>query len=243
MRATSSLLATIIALPRSRAANLVLPLRAARAPPARASATDAASSSDEAHRISLTLDGPEDTLELGAKLASLARAGDAVLLHGDYGAGKTCLARGFLRHWYSDPSEQVTSPSYLIDNVYDDPDGRALLPGVTVHHMDLWRLPEGKISQLVDLPHVFGHCVSLIEWPERLTSELTPASHLDLRLDILDEGEEAMAPFERTAEERVVVDDGDDEDDEDDDTQPRVATLTAHGEAWVERLREFQEGI
>lgn len=159
-----------------------------------------------------------------------------MLLHGDYGAGKTCLARGFLRHWYSDPREQVTSPSYLIDNVYDDPDSLALLPGVTVHHMDLWRLPEGKIQQLVDLPHVFSQCVSLIEWPERLGAELTPPAYLDVRLDILgDDGEEAMAKFDRGADERVTVLEGVD------DEQPRLATLTAYGEEWELRLESIAE--
>ena len=66
-----------------------------------------------------------DTLALGAALATVAKAGDVVLLRGDYGAGKTCLARGFLRAWFDDPDELVTSPSYLIDNVYPDDEGRA----------------------------------------------------------------------------------------------------------------------
>ena len=55
-----------------------------------------------------------------------------------------------MRRWLSSPDELVTSPSYLIDIVYPDESGAAVAPGVTVHHMDLWRLPEGKISQLVD---------------------------------------------------------------------------------------------
>ena len=49
-----------------------------------------------------------------------------MLLGGDYGAGKTALCRGFVREWYGAPGELVTSPSYLIDNVYPD-DGRAPL--------------------------------------------------------------------------------------------------------------------
>ena len=213
---------------------LLLPLRTSL-PPRLLSSTTSGSGSGSAS-LSLTLLGVDDTLALGAALAELSRPGDAILLDGDYGAGKTCLARGFVRRWYADPTEQVTSPSYLIDNVYDDPEGRALQPGVVVHHMDLWRLPEGKINQLVDLPHVFNHCVSLIEWPERLTPELTPATHLDLRLDILHEGEETVAPFDRSAEERITAVD-------DDDAQPRLATLTARGEAWVERLEELRSLI
>ncbi|KAL1525789.1 hypothetical protein AB1Y20_020630 [Prymnesium parvum] len=151
----------------------------------------------------------QDTLDLGARLADLALPGDALLLHGSYGAGKTCLARGFLQRWFASPDELVTSPSYLIDNVYPD-DGRARLRGVAVHHLDLWRLPEGKIAQLVDLPAVFADAVSLIEWPERLGARLTPPEHLALRLVIAGEGEG--------------------------EEQPRLATFEAHGARWAERL-------
>jgi len=216
---------------------VLLPARAVR--PAVRACTVAAGDGDGGHRISLTLNGQHDMQGLGARLAEVARAGDAILLHGDYGAGKTCLARGFLRRWYSDPTEQVTSPSYLIDNAYDDPEGLALLPGVTVHHMDLWRLPEGKIRELVDLPRVFSECVSLIEWPQRLGGELTPAAHLDVHLAIL----------EPTAAQREAAEEGgraraapsaDEEDGYDDDEElPRVATLTARGEAWERRLADL----
>ena len=212
-------------------------------------------------QLTLQLHGAADTLELGAELAMLAQPGDALLLHGDYGAGKTCLARGFIRCWYDDPAEQVTSPSYLIDNVYDDADGTALHPGVTVHHMDLWRLPEGKIEQLVDLPHVFSECVSLIEWPQRLGEGLTPATHLDVHIAIANEvaqATDAVAPSPTQRDEGESegeattlegkedwYDLGDDEGDdadagESDDEQPRIVTLTAKGGTWEQRLNELQ---
>lgn len=72
-----------------------------------------------------------DTMALGAALAERARAGDTLLLHGGYGAGKTCLARGFIRRWLGDEdaSLHVASPSYLIDNTYPDEEGGALQPG------------------------------------------------------------------------------------------------------------------
>lgn len=158
----------------------------------------------------VALDEPEDTMSLGACIAELSAAGDVVLLDGDYGAGKTCLARGFVQRWLSDPDESVTSPSYLIDNVYPD-EGRALCPGVTVHHMDLWRLPEGKAGQLIDFPHVFSECVSLIEWPEKLGADLVPAQRLEVRLT------HAGDPLE-------------------DEDCGRVARLTPVGEAWERRL-------
>ena len=173
---------------------------------------------------SRVLASAEDTLALGARLAELARPGDTVLLNGDYGAGKTCLARGFLQHWFDNPDELVTSPSYLIDNVYPD-DGRARCRGVTVHHMDLWRLPEGKVDQLVDLPSVYADCVSLIEWPQRLGSDLMPREHLSLNLTIQGgEGEPADAGHEGFEWE---------------DEQPRIATFVAQGARWTERLPEL----
>ena len=192
----------------------------------------------------LTLQDSTDTLALGARLAEVCQPGDVVLLHGDYGAGKTCLARGFIRRWYADPSELVTSPSYLIDNAYDDPERRALRPGVTVHHMDLWRLPEGKVQQLVDLPKVFSECVSLIEWPDKLGSDLMPSEYLDIDLCILDgggeeDGEEARAAEAAQAE---AEEDEDEEDEDEDEEQPRVAPITARGKQWEERLAVIAAG-
>ena len=166
---------------------------------------------------SLMLASAADTLALGGRLAELARPGDTVLLCGDYGAGKTCLARGFMQRWFNNPDELVTSPSYLIDNVYDD-DGRARLPGVTVHHMDLWRLPEGKVDQLVDLPTVYTECISLIEWPVRLGADSMPREYLTLNLTISGSAQELS------------------EDAELEDEQPRIATFVAQGSRWTDRL-------
>lgn len=118
-----------------------------------------------AHELTVPLATTAHTLMLGSSLATLVCAGDTLLLHGDYGSGKTTLARGFLQRWFAATggvAGGVTSPSYLIDNYYPDETGDALLPGVAVHHMDLWRLYQGDIEQLVDLPKVFSECVSLI---------------------------------------------------------------------------------
>jgi tRNA threonylcarbamoyl adenosine modification protein YjeE len=175
---------------------------------------------------------------LGARLASVSCAGDVIMLEGTYGAGKTCLARGFIRGWYGDDAEQVTSPSYLIDNVYDD-DGRARLAGVAVHHMDLWRLEKGKVAELVDLPRVFTECVSLIEWPEKLGAVLEPVEQLRVHLALRDEAPGAAPTSEveraKRSEAEGPAATGEEEEEEAAD-QPRVATLTALGPQWEERL-------
>lgn len=46
--------------------------------------------------------------------------------------------------------------------------------------MDLWRLPSADSRPFVDWEEVYGQCVALIEWPDRLGDRLTPASRLDV---------------------------------------------------------------
>jgi tRNA threonylcarbamoyladenosine biosynthesis protein TsaE len=108
----------------------------------------------------LALADPAATEGLGARLAALARPGDAILLEGPLGAGKTTLARAFLRAAAGDPALIVPSPSYTLVQTY------ATLIG-PVHHFDLWRLagPEG-LSEL-GWGEAVGD-VSLVEWPDRL---------------------------------------------------------------------------
>jgi hypothetical protein len=60
---------------------------------------------------------------LGAGVAKIARRGDVFLLRGVVGAGKTCFARGFIRGITGDPTLAVTSPTYLLDNVYTSREG------------------------------------------------------------------------------------------------------------------------
>ncbi|WP_316347088.1 tRNA (adenosine(37)-N6)-threonylcarbamoyltransferase complex ATPase subunit type 1 TsaE [Desulfuromonas acetoxidans] len=59
-------------------------------------------------------------------------AGSLILLHGDLGAGKTCLASGIARGVGVDPDVPITSPTYTLLNCYE---GR--LP---LYHFDLYRL-------------------------------------------------------------------------------------------------------
>ena len=56
--------------------------------------------------------------ELGGLLAALTVSPTAIFLDGDLGAGKTALSRGYLRTAAADPGLLVTSPTYLLSNVY-----------------------------------------------------------------------------------------------------------------------------
>lgn len=123
----------------------------------------------------VTLDLPDlaATHALAARLAALLRAGDAVLLEGPLGAGKSELARAVLRAACGDPALEVPSPTFTLVQSYDLPAGPA-------HHFDLYRLdgPDG----LHDLGwEEAREGIVLVEWPDRLGSE-RPSDALTIAL-------------------------------------------------------------
>jgi tRNA threonylcarbamoyladenosine biosynthesis protein TsaE len=121
---------------------------------------------------------PAATAALAARLALLARPGDPILLEGPLGAGKTTLARAFLRAAAHDPALVVPSPSYTLVQTY----ATRLGP---VHHFDLWRL-DGPAA-LCELGwHDARADIVLVEWPDRLGA-LAPADALRLSLAITGE--------------------------------------------------------
>src|ERR1700733_7543851 len=113
------------------------------------------------------------TEALAAAVAALARAGDAILLEGELGAGKSAFARAFLRVASGDPRLEVPSPTFTLVQSYDTRVGK-------LHHFDLWRLdgPDG----LAELGwEDVGDGVVLVEWPDRLRA-LRPIEALTLQL-------------------------------------------------------------
>jgi tRNA threonylcarbamoyladenosine biosynthesis protein TsaE len=123
----------------------------------------------------LTLEsrGPAETRRIGEWLARLLRAGDVLLLSGDLGAGKTCLAQGIGRGLKV--AEAVKSSSFVLVNEYH---GR-----LHVYHADLFRLGDaGEIADL-GLEENAADGLLLIEWPDRAWEEM-PAESLVLRFEI-----------------------------------------------------------
>jgi tRNA threonylcarbamoyladenosine biosynthesis protein TsaE len=101
-----------------------------------------------------------ETEELGATLGAALRGGEAVLLSGELGSGKTVFVRGLARGIGADPDE-VASPTFVLLTSY---------PGrLTLHHADLYRLEtlgEADELGLEELPGKGG--VLAVEWAERL---------------------------------------------------------------------------
>lgn len=131
-----------------------------------------------ATRLEIFLKDKTRTEALGAALATLARPGDMLALTGGLGAGKTTLARGFLRALCGDGTD-VPSPTYTLVQTYE-------AAGVPVSHFDLYRIETpDELSELGwDDTET---SIALVEWPDRAGDRL-PRWRLDLTLSPLDNG-------------------------------------------------------
>lgn len=109
----------------------------------------------------MILDGPEASLELGRRLAELARPGDVIALSGPLGAGKTSIARGLLAALGLE--EEAPSPSFAIVQPYDPPEVR-----FPVLHVDLYRLDDPEEALELGLDDARIDSLLVVEWPERL---------------------------------------------------------------------------
>ena len=113
-----------------------------------------------------------ETADVGVRLARTLRAGDAILLHGDLGAGKTAFVKG-LAEGLGVAADEVSSPTFTLIQEYRG--GR-----LTLYHIDLYRLAPREVDDLGldDLAEQGG--VMAIEWPERWVTPPDEAIHVQL---------------------------------------------------------------
>jgi tRNA threonylcarbamoyladenosine biosynthesis protein TsaE len=109
----------------------------------------------------------DQTAALGARLAGLLGPGDCLLLSGDIGAGKTHFARALIqaRLAAADRMEDVPSPTFTLVQTYDD-------DTVEIWHADLYRLSDPDQVLELGLSDAFDSAITLVEWPDRLGSEV-----------------------------------------------------------------------
>lgn len=123
-----------------------------------------------------------ETQSLGKRLAAIARPGDVLLLQGQLGAGKSSLARAFIRTLMGDPHLAVPSPTFTLVQTYEMPDG------TEISHYDLWRLDGPDALDELGWDEALSG-ITLVEWPDRL-GDLAPANAWRLRFLLCRAGRE-----------------------------------------------------
>jgi tRNA threonylcarbamoyladenosine biosynthesis protein TsaE len=106
----------------------------------------------------VTLSDETATAALGARVARGLAPGDAVLLKGDLGAGKTTLARAILRALGVEG--HVPSPTFTLVQAYQAGD----LP---LFHFDLYRIESPRELAELGIDDALEDGAALVEWPER----------------------------------------------------------------------------
>ncbi|HZW19030.1 MAG TPA: tRNA (adenosine(37)-N6)-threonylcarbamoyltransferase complex ATPase subunit type 1 TsaE [Luteimonas sp.] len=114
---------------------------------------------------------------LGRALAATRPATAVVHLSGDLGAGKSTLARAWLRALGVEGP--IRSPTYTLVERYPVPGGEAL-------HLDLYRIGGAGELEFLGLDEA-GAVLWLVEWPERGVGAL-PAPDLLVELAVAGEG-------------------------------------------------------
>lgn len=138
---------------------------------------------------SAVLPDAEATAALAAALAATAPPGAVVHLEGDLGAGKSTLARAWLRAL--GVTGPVRSPTYTLVERYP------LATGGEALHLDLYRIGDAGELEFLGLDDADPR-LWLVEWPERGLGAL-PAPDLEVGLVVLGQGRACRLRFRSAA--------------------------------------------
>jgi len=115
--------------------------------------------------LELVTSSADETFDFGHKLGSLLKAGDVVALIGDFGTGKTWLAKGIAAGLKVPNHEYVNSPAFDLIHEY--------LGELHVYHMDFYRIDKLSIEDYSWLEeYLYGEGVCIIEWADKFIDHL-----------------------------------------------------------------------
>ncbi len=126
---------------------------------------------------------PEQTSEIGRRLAVELRPGDVLALAGDLGAGKTQFAKGIAAGLGIETD--VTSPTFTLIHEY---------PGrLPLYHIDLYRLEsEEEVLGIGIDDYLDGDGVTVVEWADKF-ARLMPKGVRWVRFRALEGDEREIA--------------------------------------------------
>jgi tRNA threonylcarbamoyladenosine biosynthesis protein TsaE len=122
------------------------------------------------------------TLELGKKFAGQLKPGDALLLTGNLGAGKTTFVQGVAKGLGI--TDRILSPTFVLQRLHHVKAGEVKM----LNHIDLYRLQGKQAIDTLGLAETINEKdnLTIIEWADRL-SNFTPRQGYNLKFEYLGE--------------------------------------------------------
>ena len=106
---------------------------------------------------------PEETVALGKKIGGMLKNGDVIAMQGTLAAGKTTITKGISAALGIE--DTITSPTFCLISEY-----QGKMP---LYHMDVYRLNGAEdFAELGTDDMIYGNGVSIIEWSEKIMTEL-----------------------------------------------------------------------
>jgi tRNA threonylcarbamoyladenosine biosynthesis protein TsaE len=106
---------------------------------------------------------PEETIKLGKKIGGKLQKGDVIAMRGTLAAGKTTITKGIAAAL--GVKDVITSPTFCLISEYS---GK-----MPLYHMDVYRLDGAEdFVNLGTDDMIYGDGVSIVEWSEKIMSEL-----------------------------------------------------------------------
>lgn len=128
--------------------------------------------------ITLVSSTPEETVALGRKIGGRLQKGDVIAMQGTLAAGKTTLTKGIAQALGID--DTITSPTFCLISEYS---GK-----MPLYHMDVYRLGGAEdFAALGTDDMIYGEGVCIIEWSEKIMSEL-PKKTIILKIEPQNDG-------------------------------------------------------
>lgn len=128
--------------------------------------------------LTFTTNTADETILLGNRIGQKLKPGDIIAMQGTLAAGKTTITKGIAQAL--EIEDTVTSPTFcLISEYYGK---------MPLYHIDVYRLD--SVEDFVNLgvdDMLYGDGVTIIEWSEKIMSEL-PKKTIILRITPQDDG-------------------------------------------------------
>ncbi|MHC4076269.1 MAG: tRNA (adenosine(37)-N6)-threonylcarbamoyltransferase complex ATPase subunit type 1 TsaE [Planctomycetota bacterium] len=124
----------------------------------------------------IVTNSPQETIELGCRLAKQLKGGEVLAICGPLGSGKTQLIKGLATGLgAAEGGRVVNSPTFVIVNEYS---GR-----FDIYHIDAYRLETAEQFEMLGFDdYCYPDSVVLIEWADKVASSLKGLGCIEVKL-------------------------------------------------------------